>query len=496
MLDYIKQETNITYTENGAMTYASTQSECLDLFATIGALRRESDTEIVARFIRAYTEDANLAMKLLFFARDIRGGLGERRVFRTIFRWLAYNEPQSVQKNIAYVAEYGRFDDLLVLLDTPCEKEMLSFLKKQFTLDLANLETENNISLLGKWLPSVNASNPQTIRNAKKIAKAFGMTNANYRKMLTVLRTQIHILENHLRKKDYSFDYEKQPSRALFKYKKAFMRNDQERYHAFLSKVVSGAVQLHAEHIAPYELVEPYLYTNWTWNQASYMRDITSEEKAVLNATWQSLPDFGGEENAIAVIDTSGSMYCNAKPIPAAVALSLGLYFAERNKGKFHNHFITFSTRPRLMKLKGNTFADKLRYITTYHEVADTNLEAVFDLILKTAVKNNIPQKDLPTKLIIISDMEFNACMQNASEINFQNAKKKYQANGYRLPEIIFWNVASRNRQQPVTMNEQGVILISGATPRIFSMVAGGNLSPYTFMMEILESERYAKITA
>lgn len=496
MRNEIKQEANMTLTENGAVTYTSTGSACLDLFATIGALRRESDTEIITRFIRAYTEDANLAMKLLFFARDIRGGLGERHVFRTIFAWLATNAPSSVKKNIAYVAEYGRFDDLLVLLDTPCETAMLSFLRAQFEMDLSNLKNGNCISLLGKWLPSVNASNRQTICNAKKIAKSFGINDAKYRKATTALRAQIHIIENYLREKDYRFDYEKQPSRAMFKYKKAFMRNDKERYSAFLSRVASGKSNLHADNIAPYELIEPYLSTNWYWKQNCFLRDITPDEKNALNATWQSLPTFGTNENALAVIDTSGSMYCDAKPLPAAVALSLGLYFAEHNKGIFHNHFIEFSARPQLIEIKGDTFVDQLRYLTTFSEIADTNLEAVFDLILKTAIKNRLPQKELPTKLIIISDMEFNACVKNASAVNFKNAQKKYKSNGYQLPKIIFWNVASRNRQQPVTMNEQGVILISGATPRIFSMVAGGHLSPYTFMMEVLESARYSKIIA
>ncbi|WP_434310766.1 DUF2828 family protein [Hominifimenecus sp. rT4P-3] len=485
----------MTRTENGAATYGTAGSDCLDLFATVGALRRESSEEIIARFIRAYTENADLAMKLLFFARDIRGGLGERRVFRTIFTWLAKHEPNSVIKNMKYVAEYGRFDDLLSLLDTPCEAEMLSFLKVQFDADMAKLE-DQSVSLLGKWLPSVNASNGQTVRNAKKIAKAFGLNDAAYRKAVTALRAKICIIENNLREKDYTFDYEKQPSRAMFKYKKAFARNDRERYNAFLSKAISGEATLHAGNISPYELVEPYLITGWYWNQKSFMRDITPAEKVVLNATWGSMPDFGGDENAIAVIDTSGSMYCGPKPLPAAVALSLGLYFAEHNKGVFRNHFIEFSARPQLIEIKGDTFADRLRYVTTFNEVADTNLEAVFDLILNAAVKNRISQEELPAKLIIISDMEFNACVRNASAVNFKNAQKKYEDCGYRLPEIVFWNVASRNRQQPVTMNEQGVALISGATPRIFSMVAGGNLSPYTFMREVLESERYAPIVA
>lgn len=496
MLEHIKREANKTLTENGAVTYETTGSDCLDLFAAIGALRRESEEEIIDRFIRAYIENADLAMKLLFFARDIRGGLGERRVFRTIISWLAVYESESVKKNMEYVAEYGRFDDLLSLLDTPCEKETISYLKKQLETDLSAMENGGMVSLLGKWLPSVNASNGQTIKNAKKLAKAFGLNDAAYRKAVTVLRARIKIIENNLRKKDYSFDYEKQPSRAMLKYKKAFMRNDAERYAEFISRVSSGEARLHANNISPYELVEPYLTTDWYWNQKSFMKDITPDEKAVLNATWDSMPDFGGNENALAVIDTSGSMYCDGKPMPAAVALSLGLYFAERNKGIFRNHFIEFSKRPQLIEIKGQTFADRLRYATTFNEIANTNLEAVFDLILNAAVKNRVSQEELPAKLIIISDMEFDLCVQDASVVNFKNAKEKYAKRGYKLPDIIFWNVASRNRQQPVTKNDLGVALISGVTPRIFSMVAKGHLSPYTFMMEILESERYAKIAA
>lgn len=496
MLNYMKQESNVAFTENGAITNATSGSDCLDLFATIGALRREKDEEIITRFVRAYTEDPDMAMKLLFFARDIRGGLGERRVFRTVLTWLANNKPASVKKNLEFVAEYGRYDDLLSLFDTPCEKAMLELIKAKLAADIESLEAGETVSLLAKWLPSVNASNKQTICYAKKIAKALGMTDAMYRKTITRLRAQIRIIENNLREKDYTFDYAKQPSRAMFKYKKAFARNDGERYNAFLSRVASGEAKLHADNVAPYELVEPYLTTNWFWNNKSFMKDISPEEAAALNATWSAMPDFGGKENAIAVIDTSGSMYCDGKPIPAAVALSLGLYFAEHNKGLFRNHFIEFSARPQLIEIKGKTFVDRLRYVTTFNEVADTNLEAVFDLILNAAVKNHVKQDELPAKLIIISDMEFNSCVRNASETNFNNAKKKYAQAGYKLPEIIFWNVASSNRQQPVTMNEQGVALISGATPRLFSMVAEGNLSPYSFMLEVVTSERYAPIAA
>ncbi len=496
MLEYMNNEMNMTLTENGAATYESTGSDCLDLFATIGAIRRESDEEIVTRFVRAYTENADLAMKILFFARDIRGGLGERKVFRTIFKWMAINEPQSVKKNLAYVAEFGRFDDLLALVGTPCEKEMFSYLREQFDADMLSLKNNESVSLLAKWLPSVNASNADTVKTAKLLARQFGLSEADYRKAVSALRAKIKIIENNLREKDYSFDYEKQPSRAMYKYKRAFARNDAERYHEFLSKVVRGEATLHADNVAPYELVESYLYTGWGWQDKCFMKSISAEEKQILNATWGSLPDFGSNENAIAVIDTSGSMYCEAKPIPAAVALSLGLYFAEHNTGAFKDCFIEFSAKPRLIKIKGETFAERLRYVATFNEVANTNLEAVFEAILNAAVKNKVPQEELPAKLVIISDMEFDACVDNASEVIFKRAEKRFAEHGYKLPQIIFWNVASRNRQQPVKQNEQGVALISGATPRIFEMVAGGKLSPYTFMLEILEKERYAKIAA
>ncbi|MCR5335149.1 MAG: DUF2828 family protein [Synergistes sp.] len=497
MLEYIKHEANMTLTENGAATYLSTGSNCLDLFASIGALRRESDAEITARFVRAYAEDADAAMKLLFFARDIRGGLGERRVFRVIFGWLAANAPESVRKNLEYVAEYGRFDDLLSLLGTSCEKEMLAVIGRQFAEDMDALKNGKPVSLLGKWLPSVNASSEGTKKLGKKTAKALGMSEAGYRKALSALRAAVSILENNLREKDYSFDYEKQPSRALFKYKKAFARNDGERYSAFINAAASGEAVLHADNVAPYELVAPYLCDYWAFNnRGSYMREITPSEKAVLNATWAALPDFGGDENALAVVDTSGSMYWASKPLPAAVALSLGLYFAERNKGAFRNRFIEFSASPQLIELKGKTFADRLRYAASFSQVANTNIEAVFELILKAAVENKVPQEELPAKLIIISDMEFDACVSNASAVNFINARNKYEAFGYKIPQVVFWNVASRHCQQPVTMNEQGVALVSGVTPRLFSMIAGGVISPYTFMKEVLESERYARIAA
>lgn len=485
MLQFLKREANMTHTENGAVTYRSTQSECLDLFATIGALRRESDEEITNRFLRAYAENADLAMKTLFFARDIRGGIGERRVFRTILKWLAANEPQSLEKNIQYIAEYGRYDDLLSLMGTTCEGKALQCIKKQLAADCAALEAGESVSLLAKWLPSVNASNEDAIRKAKRIARAMGMNDAQYRKTLSALRAKISIIENNLREKDYTFDYSKQPSKAMFKYRKAFMRNDGDRYGAFMNRVAEGTEQLHTGSLTPYELIKPFFSGN-----------IPVQERKAIDATWKAQEDFTGGENALVVIDGSGSMYCGADPIPATVALSLGIYYAERNTGAFHNHFITFSENPKLVEIKGKDIYEKVRYCHQFNEVANTNIQRVFELILKTAVKNRVPQSEMPTKIYIISDMEFDYCTEDCSLTNFEYAQQLFAENGYQLPEVVFWNVSSRNQQQPVRVNDRGVALVSGCNPRIFSMLKAGILSPYAFMMDVLGSARYAAIVA
>ena len=489
MLNHLKNEANIAYTENGAVTNASTMSDCLDLFATIGAMRAADDQEIIRHFIRAYAENADIAMKILFFGRDARGGLGERRVFRVILNWLAENRAESLRKNIELIPEFGRYDDLVSLLGTACENDALRVIRKQLESDLA---PDAEVSLLAKWLPSVNTSNKEAVRKAKRIAHYLGMSDSEYRKTLVGLRKKLRIIENNLRERDYSFDYSKQPSKAMFKYRKAFLRNDSDRYNAFLEDVSSGEKQLHADALAPYEIVRAALNaSDWDFDT-----QLTAGEKAALNASWESLPDFCDNRNALAVVDTSGSMYYYNNALPAAVALSLGLYFGERNSGIFHNHFIEFSSRPQLIEIKGKTFIERLEYLCTFNEVADTNVEAVFNLILDAAVRNNVPQEELPETLYLISDMEFNSCVRNAALSNFENAKRRFAKHGYKLPQLVFWNVASRNSNQPVKKNEQGVALVSGCTPRLFSMVASGELSPYALMTEILNSERYSKISA
>ena len=485
MLEYIKSEANRAYTENGALSYATTHSDCLDLFATIGALRSAEDQEIISRFQGAFAEDPDLAMKTLFFARDVRGGLGERKVFRVAMKWLAENAPVSVRKNLPYIAEYGRWDDLLALMGTACEKDALNLIKNQLDKDYMAMDMGDEVSLLAKWLPSVNASNVETVRMAKRIARFLGMDDAAYRKMLVKLRARIRIIENNLREKDYSFDYSKQPSKAMYKYRKAFLRNDGDRYGDFMSKVSKGEAKLNVGTLTPYDIISPF-----------FEGKVGGAERKAIDVTWNSQTDFAGSENALVVIDGSGSMYAPLQPRPAAVALSLGIYFAERNTGAFKNHFITFSEKPQLVEIKGKDIWEKVNYCHKYNEVANTNIQKVFELILRAAVKNKVPQSEMPSTLYIISDMEFDYCTKGADLTNFEYAKKIFAEAGYQLPRVVFWNVASRTKQQPVTMNEQGVALVSGCSPRIFGMLSSGNLSPMGYMLDILGTERYAKIAA
>ena len=484
MLKFLKNMINKSFTENGEVTNKTTQSYCLDLFATIGAMRKSDVADIRARFLKVFVENPSLALKIVFYARDIRGGLGERRVFREIINYLAYNKHDVLEKNIANIPEFGRYDDLIAILNTPCENLALEFIKNQLTQDLQNYSKNNAVSLLAKWLPSINTSSETARVNGKKIARYLNMSDKEYRQTLVKLRKQIKIIENNLREKNYTFDYSVQPAKAMLKYRGAFIRNDYDRYMEYLNSVQNGTMELKTATLTPFELVRIVLTQN-----------LSLSEQKVLNTTWDNLPDYKNDTNTLAIIDTSGSM-TSYNYMPLATAISLGLYFAERNRGAFANHFMEFSNTPELIEIKGKNFVDKVKFISSFCQVADTNIESVFDVILATAVKHKLPQKSLPERLVIISDMEFNSCVRNSSLSNFENAKNRFAKYGYKLPEVVFWNVCSRNRHQPVEKNEQGVALISGFTPNLFEMVAEGITTPYEFMLKTLNNERYKNVTA
>lgn len=490
MITELFEEQNVTYTEKGARAYYSTGSACLDLFGIVGALRKADESRIIELFTKAYAENKDLALRILFYARDIRGGLGERRVFRVLLKYAADYFSESVSKNILQIPEFGRFDDCLELLGTYCECQVIEMFRQQLLSDIEKMKNGKSVSLLAKWLPSVNASSAKTKTLAKHIARSLHMSDKQYRTMLSELRGYIDVLERRLCVKDYSFRYENQPSKALFKYRNAFIRNDGIRYEQFLADVQEGRLKMNAACIYPYEIIEQCI------------KPKQLPERQVLDATWNSLLDYTDNRNAIAVVDGSGSMYGNIGKVPGggsyspiSVAVSLGMYFAERNKGAFHNKFITFSRRPKLVEIKGNDIYEKANYCMSYNEVANTDLYQVFMLLLITAVKNNIPQEELPETIYIISDMEFDMGVDPDQTV-FEDAKEKYDDYGYHLPNVVYWNVDSRHQQFPVDMNEKGVALVSGCSPTIFKMVMSQNVTPESFMLEILNSERYQRIVA
>ena len=488
MLNFLKNEANSTYTENGALAYRSTQSFCLDMFFKAGAMRNSSAKEIAETVARAYAEDPDKTMKIIFFARDARGGLGERRFFRIAVSALMEFAPEAVRRNLEFFPEYGRFDDLCVLLGTPLEKYAAEIIDTQLRFDKASMATGGKVSLLAKWMPSVNTSSKETRNMGRRLAGLLGMSEPEYRRTLVSLRKYSDILENRLRERDYTFNYEVQPSCAMFKYRKAFIRNDGERYTQFLNKVNSGEAKLNADRLYPYDIVRKAIEGN-----------ISETERISLDTAWKSLPDLSAakRENAIAVIDGSGSMNCGCGIRPIDAALSLGIYFAEHNTGAFANHFITFSQTPRLVKIKGRDIVEKARYCRTFNEIANTDLEAVFKLILKTAIKNHVPQSELPSKIYIISDMQFDYCVTGGNNnVLFQAVRTLYRQYGYTLPEVIFWNVNSRSDAMPVTRSETGAALVSGYSTAVFDMVMGGECSPESVMDRILASERYAVISA
>ena len=490
MITELCKEQNVTCTENGAKAHYSTGNACLDLFGTVGALRKADEGRIVDLFTKAYAENKDLALRILFYARDIRGGLGERRVFRILLKYAADYYSESVGKNISLIPEFGRYDDCLELLGTYCEHPVIEMFGKQLLSDVEKRKKGENISLLAKWLPSVNASSAKTKLYAKHIARSLHRSDKQDRTVLSELSAYLDVLERRLCAEDYSFRYEDQPANALFKYRKAFFRNDGVRYEQFLEAVREGRLKMNAACVYPYEIVEQCIAPK------------RLSERQALDATWKSLPDYTDGRNAIAVVDGSGSMYANGGEAPGggtyspiSVAVSLGMYFAERNKGVFHNKFITFSERPRLVEIKGTDIYEKTHNCFAYNEIANTDLYEVFMLLLITAVKNNIPQEELPETVYIISDMEFDAGVKRDQTV-FEDAKEKYEDYGYRLPNVVYWNVDARRQQYPVAMNEKGVALVSGCSPTIFKTAMNRNVTPESFMLEILHSERYRKIVA
>ena len=460
-LKNLKKGTNKTKTENGAETLKSTLNPLIDFFA-LGGATRDNEALGLDLFKKAFSFDEQKAIRILFYLRDIRGGQGERNLFRNALEYLGKKEEEVASKIVKFIPEYGRWDDMFVLPTDLFIPEVTS----QLALDWKS----KTPSLLAKWLPSENTSSKETKALAKIIRKAIGADSKEYRQTLSELRKRIKLVEHNITEKDYdSLDYSKVPSQASLKYRKAFYRNDEAGYTKFLGKVEKGEAKINASTLYPYQIYDAI------------------NEGRTADALWKALPDYTQGKNALVVADVSGSMSGR----PMSVSVSLALYFAERNQGQFKDHFITFSAEPHLQKISGKTLEQKMNSIERAQWDMNTNLKAVFDLLVDTAIDNDTPVEEMPSTIYIISDMEFDECIQGGT--NFQALDKKYKNAGYTRPTIVFWNVNARNKQVPVEQDEEGVTLVSGCSPSTFKLVME-NKTPVDLMEDVINSERYNKI--
>jgi hypothetical protein len=452
-----------TYTENGIVTNSSTLNECVNLFFTIGAMRKQDKERLISTFSKAFNENPLAALKILFWVRDVRGGAGERQIFRDIIKYLVENHPSVVQKNIQAIPYFGRWDDLSVLFGTELEAEATRMF-------VSGLIVENG--LCAKWIPRKGV-----IFNA--IRKALNTTPKNLRKLLVGVSNTVE--QKMCANQWTEIEYSKTPSLAMGRYTKAFAKHDKEGFNEYLEKLKKGETKVNAGAVYPYDIVQTMKQGSWE----------------LANEQWKSLPNFmeGTTERILAVVDVSGSMgsIVSGSISCLDIAVSLGLYISERNEGEFKDSFITFSEKPQLEKVSG-TLKERYYQMTASDWGMSTNLESVFELILNQAIKHSVSPEDMPSKILIMSDMEFNQASTH-SESAIQMIRRMYDESGYSLPQVIFWNIQSRNKNFPVRHDESGTALISGLSPSIVKSVLGGKeMTPVSIMNETINSERYSII--
>lgn len=496
-MNALSNATNVTYTENGAVAKATTSSAMLDLFAQGGSLRNRDENDALRLFTTAFGEDSLLATRAMFYFRDVRGGQGERDTFRKQLKWMASAHPDIIRKNIKLIPYFGRWDDLYTLFDTELEGDAIDAMAHQLAEDVG----AERPSLLAKWLKSENTSSKESQRLARKTREGFGLSSKAYRKTLSKLRAKINIIERLVSANEWeNVNYEAVPSQANLKYARAFLKHDNDRRREFLGSLSKGEVKINASVLYPYEVVR----------KAHEARYGQSADRMLVDGLWKALPDYIGDsqENAIAVVDVSGSM----SGLPLDVAVSVGLYLAERNTTPaYHNKFITFSSQPELVNVVGHDLVEKLENMERSHWEMNTDIEAVFRLILNTARQNGLSQDEIPSKLYIISDMEFDAAttgtgggwygnptygntkvVATPTKTLFQSIAAEYSQAGYTMPNLVFWNVDARNTQFPMSMDERGFQMVSGCSPSIFEhTMKGGFVSAYDLMLEVLNSDRY-----
>ena len=469
-MDDLEIETSTTLTENGGRALSTTGDKLLNLFAVLGALRTRP-TDVIDKFDAAFRENADLATKMAFYGRDVRGGLGERAVGRLMLRELALLYPEVVVANFKNIVKFGRYDDLFVLFDTSVETDMIEFIKKQLVFDYKCMKSYQQVSLLAKWMPSINASSEHTKALAHRFVKALNTTPREYRKTLSALRKYIDVTEVKMSANKWTdIDYKAVPSNAMANYGSAFARHDYEGFSRYMDAVKSGDAKINAATLYPYNVIET-MYGN---------RDVAE-------AQWNALPNYvDGDNNFLIMADVSESMH--GRPMETSVGLAI--YFAERNHGAFANKFMTFTDIPKIVEVTDGTLYEKYRSVTR-HVGYSTNLEAAFDAILSTAVRTRCPQEDLPKALVIISDLEID--YWDGGSLTFtEEMRKRFADAGYEMPKLVYWNVDSRKDTFLASKNDPNTILVSGQSASTFkNLIKCIDLSAFEIMVQTLNDPRY-----
>lgn len=491
----------VSFTANGAAAYATSGKALLDINFAVSTLRSKTSDEIKNMFSAAFYENPLIAIKWMFMLRDIRGsGMGERRTFRICLEWLAETRPDIVQRLVKFISDFGRWDDLFCLIsmkeDDKVEDEVLGVIDEQWEADIKNMKNGKPISLLAKWMPSINTSSPTTVKLARFFCKELSLSEKQYRKTLSAMRKYLNVIEQKMSAQNWSeIDYETVPSKANLKYKDAFLKHDEVRRRSYLEKLDNGQAKINVGTLSVVDIVSKYMsYSNWS--------NRVKQTDATLEAAWKALPTtFDSTRNVIAVVDGSGSMFCGSTVIPANVANAIGIYFSERLNGPFKNKFITFSETPQYVDLSNcKSLHEKLSTALKYDECANTNVERTMKLILKTAIDNKLTQAEIPD-LLILSDMQFDQGVSSYSHVTnlyladkvalFENIKREFEQYGYKLPKITFWNICGRTNTIPLQTNECGVALISGFSQNICNMVMSNKLDPYEVLLDAVNSKRY-----
>lgn len=493
-----------TVTENGSITYTNSGNKVLDFFAHGGAKRKASEAEILQLFEEAYLDNPVMAILTAFYLRDVREGQGERRLFRLVLSHLAMNKQADFERILPLVPDFGRWDDLFFLINIPKYKPVLKeLITNQLLQDFNTVRSRESgtksISNLAKWLPSESAG-----KKSKALAAKFrvllGLKADEYRKILSRIRKQLNIVEIDMCANNWeNIDYTKVASRAFYIYRKAFHRHTKDKFEKFITKAKaepkSKATKVNAATLYPHEIVSSLIYGNKECKPVSYgwgnyrTPSMSQTERDALEVMWNNLPNWMSDANALAFADVSGSM----QGLPMAVSIALALYISDKNQNEaWKDVFFTFSSSPRMENLKGMSFQNKISKLHRCDGGGNTNLKALFEMILRIGKQHKLEDADMPKTLLIISDMQFDRTDHNKTL--HQQIVDLYKKAGYTVPKIVYWNVDSRVQESPVKYNEMGVATVSGFSPAILSQVLGKIINPLDTMHKTILSDRYKPV--